>query len=294
VSEREALLPPPGAERLPAFEHGWIGQGAGRDAFLRYVLPGSVNWSEDLESLHEESSREHFIDVWTRRAMLDRLGPLPLRPTIADIGCSSGYMLEDLRAAHPDATLIGVDLIASGLRKAHMLVPQARLLQADACELPLRDSSLDAALSANLLEHIPDDVQALAELRRVLRPGACAVVVVPAGPGLYDYYDRFLGHERRYAHGELARKARSVGLTVLQDIRLGSLLYPPFWLVKQRNRHRFKHLTDDALRRRVAADISHTKSSRAGWLACRIEDWLLRGGISLPVGIRALSVLRRP
>ena len=294
MSECEALLPPPGAERLPAFEHGWVGHAAGPDPFLRYVLPGSVNWSEDLESLHEESSREHFIDVWTRRAMRDRLGSLPARPTIADIGCSSGYMLEDLRAAHPGATLIGVDLIASGLRKAHVLVPQARLLQADACELPLRDSSLDAALSANLLEHIPNDVLALAELRRVLRPGARAVVVVPAGPRLYDYYDRFLGHERRYGPGELARKARSVGLKVLQDIYLGSLLYPPFWLVKQRNRRRFKDLTDDALQRRVAGDISHTKSSRAGWLACRIEDWLLRGGICLPFGIRTLAVLRCP
>ena len=39
---------------------------------------------------------------------------------------------------------------------------------------------------------------------RILRPGARAVIVVPAGPGTYDYYDRFLGHERRYARGELA------------------------------------------------------------------------------------------
>ena len=45
----------------------------------------------------------------------------------------------------------------------------------------------------------------------MLRPGARAVVVVPAGPGTYDYYDRFLGHERRYARGELAGKARDGG-----------------------------------------------------------------------------------
>jgi hypothetical protein len=59
---------------------------------------------------------------------------------------------------------------------------------------------------------VPDDARALAEVFPTLRPGARAVIVVPVGPGNYDYYDRFLGHERRYAKGELARKADSAGL----------------------------------------------------------------------------------
>ncbi len=289
----EALLPPPGAERVPAFDTGWIGEAAGEEAFLRYVEDASVNWSEDLEDLHEHSSREHFMDVWTRRAMLGQLGRLPGRPVLADVGCSSGYLLEDLRVGYPDATLIGVDLVASGLRKAHALVPQARLLQADACALPIRDESLDAALSANLLEHVADDVRALAELRRVLRPGARAVVVVPSGPRLYDYYDRFLGHERRYGRGELAGKARGVGLQVLLDAHLGALLYAPFWLVKKRNR-RLGPLSDAQLRARVTSDISDTTDSRVGRLACQLEQWMLRAGVHAPFGIRSLTVLRRP
>jgi SAM-dependent methyltransferase len=293
--EDSVLRPPPGVNSVPGYDGGWIGAGSERSAFLRYVERApSVNWSEDLEGLHEESSREHFIDVWTRRAMLASVGPLPARATIADVGCSSGYLLEDLHRAHPDAILIGVDLIASGLRKAHALVPQARLLQGDACELPLRDASLDAALSANLLEHLTDDLAALSELHRVLRPGARAVVVVPAGPEVYDYYDRFLGHERRYANGELARKGRAAGLEVLRDVHLGSLLYPPFWLVKQRNRRRFARLDGEALRRRVAGDITSTGHSRAGTLACRLEELMLRAGLHLPFGIRGLTVLRRP
>ncbi len=293
MSGCEALLPPPGAERVPAFDAGWVGESPGDQAFLRYVDGASVNWSEDLEELHEESSREHFLDVWTRRAMLAQLQGLPRLPVLADVGCSSGYLLEDLRAAHPDATLIGVDLVASGLRKAHALVPHARLLQADACALPLREESVDAALSANLLEHVPDDVRALAELRRVLRPGACAVVVVPSGPRLYDYYDRFLGHERRYGRGELAGKARAVGLEVLADTHLGWVLYPPFWLVKKRNR-RQAALAGEQLRERVARDIADTTDSRAGRLACSLEQRMLRAGLRAPFGIRGLTVLRRP
>jgi SAM-dependent methyltransferase len=290
-----ALRPPPGTASLPRFDGGWLAADGARRPFLGYIGgERAVNWSEELEALHEESSRSHFIDVWTRRAMLARVGRLPPAPTVLDVGCSTGYLLEDLRAALPRATLIGVDLIAGGLRKAHANVPDARLVQADACALPLHDASVDALLSANLLEHVPDDERALAEVARILRPGARAVVVVPVGPHNYDYYDRHLGHERRYARGELALKAGRAGLRVLEDICLGAPLYPPFWLVKQRNRRRHGHLRGAALERKVASDIERTNDSALGHLACRLEELLLRAGLRPPFGIRGLTVLQRP
>ena len=98
------------------------------------------------------------------------------------------------------------------------------------------------------------------------------MIVVPVGPGNYDYYDRFLGHERRYARGELARKARAAGLEVLEDIHLGAPLYPAFWLVKQRNRRRHEHLQGEALKRGCASDIAqHAATPRSVALACALE-----------------------
>jgi SAM-dependent methyltransferase len=264
-------------------------------SFTSHVAAGgAVNWSDELEQLHEESSRTHFIDVWTRRAMISRLGLLPRSPVVIDLGCSSGYLLEEMCRTLPDAELIGVDLVAAGLRKAHELVPEAVLLQADICALPVEDMSVDAVLSANLLEHVPDDARALREIHRILRAGARAVIVVPVGPGNYDYYDRFLGHERRYARGEIARKARAAGLVVLEDIHLGAPVYPLFWLVKQRNRRRYEHLDGDLLEAKVRADIARTAGSVMGRLACRIEDRMLASGVRLPFGVRGLTVVARP
>jgi ubiquinone/menaquinone biosynthesis C-methylase UbiE len=265
--------------------------------FAAYAESLDVNWSDDLESLHEESSRDHFLDVWTRTAMLDSLLEwlTPKRaPVVLDAGCSSGYLLEDLRAAYPNAQLIGADLVAAGLFRASENVPDAELILSDVCDLPLADQSVDAIVSANLLEHVPDDIGALQEFRRVLKPGGLAAIVIPAGPGLYDYYDGFLGHERRYGLRELSRKATSAGLEVKRDAFLGSFIYPPFWIIKKLNRRRHIGLTDDQAREMVSTNIDRTMDSKLGAAACAVERALLRHGVGLPFGIRGLTVVRRP
>jgi SAM-dependent methyltransferase len=289
------LRPPPGRAAPPAFDCGWAVDDGGVEPFLSYVAGGeAANWSTELEALHDERSSDHPIDVWTRRATIARLARLHTGAVVVDLGCSTGFLLQDLRAAYPHATLVGIDLIAAGLTKAHANVPEARLVQADACELPLADGSVDAAVSLNLLEHISDDERALAELRRVLNPGAGAVLVVPAGPSLYDYYDRFLGHQRRYARGELAGKARRAGLEVVDDLHLGSLLYPAFRLVKRRNRRSRDDLRDSALEAQVRADMDSTRESRLVRLGLKLEQPLLERGLRIPFGIRGLTVVRRP
>jgi ubiquinone/menaquinone biosynthesis C-methylase UbiE len=289
------IQPPPGAAELPAYDGGWAAEPGAREPFLSYVaIDPSVNWSAELEALHEESSRTHFLDCWTRESILRGIAPTQQEATIADIGCSTGHLLEDLRVRWPRAELIGVDLIASGLRNAHRSVPSARLLRADACALPLADASVDAVVSANLLEHIPNDRRALSEMARVLRPGGRVAIVVPAGPGTYDYYDRFLGHERRYGRRELAGKCADAGLRPVADLYVASLVYPAFWLVKQLNRRRYSDLQGSALEARVAADIRRTHDSRIGNVLWRVEDALASRGIRLPFGIRSLVVAERP
>ena len=254
----------------------------------------AVNWSDELEELHEESSRSHFIDVWTRTAMIERLGDLGNQPILADIGCSTGYLLEDLRTHFPRASLVGIDGVYAGLAIAHTSIGDAGLSQADAVQLPIANEALNGVLSANLLEHIADDRAALAEIHRILRPGGVAVLVVPRGARLHDYYDRYLHHERRYRRDELARKAREVGFEVLEDVHLGTIVFPAFWLVKKHNRLRFPKLSGSELRERVQADIARTKDSALGHLLCRVESAMLKNHITVPFGIRGLTVLRRP
>ena len=180
------------------------------EPFLSYVEEDhAVNWSDELEELHEESSRTHFIDVWTRGAMLSQTWRAPTHPLIADLGCSTGYLLEDLRAAYPqrNSGRRGFRWLRSA--QGSRMCPMRAWCRPISVHLPLGEPSVDAVVSANVLEHVPDD-----RARSPRYVASCvrappALLVVPAGPRIYDYYDRFLGHERRYAPGELALKART-------------------------------------------------------------------------------------
>lgn len=265
-------------------------------AFVAFVdHSDEANWSEDLEELHEESSRDHFLDRYTRAAIISAITPaLRAGGTVLDAGCSSGYLLADLAAVRPPQELVGVDLVASGLRRAKGIVPSASLALADVCDLPIADGSVDAVVSSNLLEHVPNDRKALSEFIRVLKPGGIAAVVVPAGPGVYDYYDRFLSHERRYARRELARKAQAAGFEILTDTFLGTLLFPPFWMVKKRNRRLHPNPGPDEIKRLVETDIDKTSRSAVGRASIAIESGLLSLGVPTPFGIRSFVVMEKP
>jgi SAM-dependent methyltransferase len=283
---------------VPGFSSGWLAPEGGLLPYLAYGGEdggSAANWSESLERLHSETGADHFIDVQTRWSVLRALDPgrLPPRPVIADLGCSSGAMLSVLARTCPDAQLVGLDAVAAGLLEAHHRVPHAALFLASATELPFGDASTDAVVALNLLEHLSDDRAALREVARVLVPEGRAVFVVPWNAALYDGYDAFLEHERRYARGELGTKATACGLRVAARWYVGSVIYPPFAVAKRLGRRRWASLTRPELERQVRRRIESTRRSTLGGAAMRVERCLLRAGVRVPFGVRELLVVER-
>jgi SAM-dependent methyltransferase len=96
----------------------------------------------------------------------------------------------------------------------------AAALSADATRLPFADGSFDAVIAAEILEHIPDDAAAMAEIARVLRPGGTVAVTVPAWlPERIcwalssEYHEVPGGHVRIFTRAELTAKLAAAGLT---------------------------------------------------------------------------------
>ena len=107
-----------------------------------------------------------------------RRAGLPAGARVLEIGCGSGYMTFALGAAGAGEA-IGLDREVTSDAAERELVREAfagrsELRTGDAHELPFEDASLDAVVSFSTLEHLTDVACALAEQRRVLRPGGVA------------------------------------------------------------------------------------------------------------------------
>jgi SAM-dependent methyltransferase len=112
-------------------------------------------------------------------------------------------------------------------------------LQGDATRLPFDNGSFDRVITSEVLEHIQDDVAAIGELVRVLRPGGTFACTVPTWYPekinwlLSDEYHApksVGGHVRIYSATELKAKLRAAGLDVLGSHHAHALHSPYWWL----------------------------------------------------------------
>lgn len=114
------------------------------------------------------------------------------------------------------------------------------VLRADARHLPFPDDTFDVVITSEVLEHIQDDVAAIAEMVRVLKPGGRFAATVPAWMPevvnwkLSDEYHApksVGGHVRIYTRTELRAKLRAAGLDV-DGYHRAHALHSPYWWLK--------------------------------------------------------------
>jgi malonyl-CoA O-methyltransferase len=106
---------------------------------------------------------------------------------VLDVGCGTGAMLLALGAGGAGtAFAAGVDLAHGMHRVAARALPAARLAGGDAEALPFRDAAFDLVASASAFQWLPDLAPALAEARRVLRPGGTLALALFCGETLRE------------------------------------------------------------------------------------------------------------
>lgn len=259
---------------------------------------GESGWNDDLTELHEHASPEghHFIDVASRKMAVSGLKDLKAGSIVLEVGVSSGHFIDDLRKARPDLKIIGADYTLGTLHKAAKRLEDVPLLQMDLTRSSLPEACVDGIVILNVLEHIEDDVAAIRNCLRMLKPGGVLVVEVPASPWLYDDFDRALMHFRRYTAGGLRRKLRGAGFTIRKLTHVGFFIYPPFASVKFLGKIiKPKHNVDPQRRAEQAAEAIQKSSSfsPAGRLVMGIERSVGRA-LSYPCGVRCWALCQKP
>jgi 2-polyprenyl-3-methyl-5-hydroxy-6-metoxy-1,4-benzoquinol methylase len=145
---------------------------------------------------------------------------------ILDAGCGPGVFTMELAKRHPEAQVVGVDIDQEAIERASRIVRRAgisncRFERGDVTRLPYREE-FDLVVSVDNLEHIEDDVSALANLCAALDRGGKLVLHTP------NYYRRWLllgrrvnfevpGHARPGYHAEeLRRKLMAAGFRTVE------------------------------------------------------------------------------
>ncbi len=129
--------------------------------------------------------------------------------------------------------------LTAAMAEAGEAPPAARaaVTRGDATAMPFPDACFDRVIAAEVLEHIPDDQQAMHEIARVLRPGGLAAITVPAWlPERIcwrlsdDYHNTPGGHVRIYTRAEMESKLTRAGLRVSGHHHAHGLHSPYWWL----------------------------------------------------------------
>jgi glycosyltransferase involved in cell wall biosynthesis len=180
---------------------------------LRWKLRDDL-YRDDEHGAHILSSLNHVQNV--NRWMAEQLQPF-LGDRVLEIGAGIGNLTMFLI---PRRRYVATDIdpgYLDVLRNLSVAKPylEVRRVDLSRCEdFDALAGQFDTVVCLNVLEHVPDEDTALANLRRVLVPGGRALVLVPQGPWLFGSLDRALDHVKRYTPEDLRVALTSAGFEV--------------------------------------------------------------------------------
>jgi SAM-dependent methyltransferase len=221
-------------------------------------------------------------------ALLDRHEQLRPSTLVLEAGCGTGYQSHYFQSTR-QWKMLPADLSLLGLQNTASLGLQ-RALCCDVSALPLRSQSFDMVASLDVIVHFPRDEEgrALLEFHRVLRPNGRLLLRVSALDVLHSRHSQFVHEQQRFTASRLRSSLEAAGFRI-QSITYANCFLFPVTL--------FLFRVWEPLTRQAPA--SGVKLP-APWLntllewPLRLEAWLIRRGVRLPIGQSLLVYAVKP
>lgn len=160
------------------------------------------------------------VQMFFEGPLLRRMGGTVRGGTVLEVGCGRGAGIEVVLRQFEAAHVCGIDLDPLQVERARKRLQgkypgQVTVMQEDAERLPFATASFDAVFDFGALHHVPDWQEAVAEIRRVLKPGGTFFFEEVTRAALERWiYRRFLDHpaDNRFSETEFMLEVESHGL----------------------------------------------------------------------------------
>ena len=260
-------------------------------------IDGFFAWAPELAQYNDGFPQESFESLasveannfWFRARNAIILWALrkyfPNFQSLLEVGCGTGFVLSAITNAFPHAKISGSELHTAGLKFAARRLPDIDLRQMDARKLPY-EAEFDVMAAFDVIEHIAEDEMVLQNFYRAIKPGGGCVITVPQHQWLWSPVDEAACHQRRYSAKELHEKVQAAGFRIVRSTSFVTLLLPLMLASRMATKQSGQVKSNESLALnpmldRVLESIMH------------IEHFVIRAGVSLPIGGSRLVVLQR-
>jgi SAM-dependent methyltransferase len=168
-----------------------------------------------------EANRKFYNGLWSDAKVVEphRFNTWPLVSSLVAVHPRRLEVAPGLRPRLPIAGTHFVDISAPALDKLEARGGHTTL--APIYGLPFADRAFDLVCALDIIEHVDEDEQAMAELARVAVAGATLLISVPLHQALWTPFDDFVGHRRRYEPQVITSLLSRHGFSITQSAVFG-------------------------------------------------------------------------
>lgn len=241
-----------------------------------------LRYKVDKHEWRARAKRSLVFQLWEKyRPLVDE------SVNLLDYGCGTGVLQEEFEKKFK-AKGFGIDVSKKAISYCKKRgLDRIKLFNGK--KIPFKSGYFNLVTAIDVLEHIEDDLATLGEIKRVLKNGGLAILLVPAHPKLWSTRDINLHHIRRYQVGELEEKCKLAGFKLLSSKNVDFALYFLFYLIcllasKKNNTPQLKM---------DIATASSNKFMNEIIFAYESMENILRKFISFPVGLSIAVVAQK-
>lgn len=231
-----------------------------------------------VEKLHwYYAGKRDIVRYW-----ISKLGELQPTSVLADCGAGTGAFALEMN----DLCMVrAIDDYPESLAILNDRLGPDLVLEGSCTALPLDTNSCDYATALDVLEHIEDDIAAMRELHRIVRPGGTVIVTVPALMSLWSDWDVSLRHFRRYDRKSLESLISCFPFEVVQLNYMNFWAFPVVWILRKlrKGEARNDQRAEDTI---PPTPINEVLKAVFVWASCQtVFQW--------PFGVGLLAVLKK-